>query len=168
MPLIRYDNKKFEPASLETIAKAVVICKEYMADGYTLTLRQLYYQFVARGFIENSIHSYKRLGSLINDARLALNMKQVRQYNPPPNPAKLTDSRAKDYIEKFGDESWELDALDPKVIDRLISKAIEALIDPDPWAEMQRNEEKARKRIAEVAGDLRDEQGDADEEAEEE
>lgn len=305
MPLIRYDNKKFEPASLETIAKAVVICKEYMAEGYTLTLRQLYYQFVARGFIENSIHSYKRLGSLINDARLAgkldwdaiedrtrnlealatwdspadiveacsrqfrfdwwstqpcrveiwvekealagviertahkfrvpyfacrgytsqseawragrrfkvyneigqavhilhlgdhdpsgidmtrdnddrlqifseggnvnvnrlaLNMKQVRQYNPPPNPAKLTDSRAKDYIEKFGDESWELDALDPKVIDRLISKAIEALIDPDPWAEMQRNEEKARKRIAEAAVELRDEQDNADDEAEE-
>src|ERR1039457_2019772 len=52
--------------------------------------------------------------------RSALNMDQVQQYNPPPNPAKITDSRATAYIKEFGGESWELDALDPDVLTDLI------------------------------------------------
>lgn len=56
--------------------------------------------------------------------RIALNMPQVEQYNPPPNPAKLTDSRVGGYIERFGDLSWELDALEPKIITSLIHKEI--------------------------------------------
>src|SRR5277367_6155461 len=47
------------------------ICTQYAAQGFDLTLRQLYYQFVARGFIPNKDTEYKRLGSIINDARLA-------------------------------------------------------------------------------------------------
>ena len=47
--------------------------------------------------------------------RIALNMDQIETFNPPPNPAKLTDSRCKSYMDKYGDESWELDALEPKV-----------------------------------------------------
>lgn len=42
--------------------------------------------------------------------RIALNMDQIRRYNPPPNPAKITDSRSTAYIDLHGDESWELDA----------------------------------------------------------
>lgn len=52
--------------------------------------------------------------------RIALNMDQVEQYNPPWNPAKLTDSRGSGYVEKYGDKAWELDALDPHVINSLI------------------------------------------------
>ena len=40
--------------------------------------------------------------------RIALTMDQIRQYNPPPNPAKITDSRSTSYINEYGDESWEL------------------------------------------------------------
>jgi hypothetical protein len=47
---------------------------------------------------------------------LALNMKQIEKYNPPPNPAKMTDPRAKWYIEEYGRKSWELDALEPNVL----------------------------------------------------
>ena len=36
-----------------------------------MTLRQLYYQFVARDLIENSQRSYKRLGKVISNARMA-------------------------------------------------------------------------------------------------
>ena len=42
-----------------------------MADGYTLTLRQLYYQFVARGLFANKQLNYDRLGRIVSDARLA-------------------------------------------------------------------------------------------------
>jgi hypothetical protein len=56
--------------------------------------------------------------------RIALNSDQVEQYNPPPNPAKLSDSRATGYIARFGYESWELDALNPTVIADLIRGAV--------------------------------------------
>ncbi len=52
--------------------------------------------------------------------RIALNMDQVEQYNPPPNFAKLTDSRGSGYVEKYGNKAWELDALDPPVLNSLI------------------------------------------------
>lgn len=65
--------------------------------------------------------------------RLALNMPQVEELKPPPNPAKITDSRAADYIARFGDESWELDALDPVYIERLIENAVLKLRDPERW-----------------------------------
>lgn len=289
MPYICYKENNFHKKSLNIIKIADEICTEYMSQGYTLTLRQLYYQFVARGLSENTMKAYHNLGNLINDARLAgmidwnaiedrtrnleklpiwdspkdilescaaqfkfdwwldqqyrvevwvekealvgviervafkyrcayfacrgyssqseiwragqrfiqygedgqkvvvlhlgdhdpsgidmtrdnderiqmfsgwneakvirlaLNMDQVNQYNPPPNPAKLTDTRASDYINKFGESSWELDALDPKVIDALISKNIEKYIDFELWDVVQEKEKKAREKIDRMA-----------------
>lgn len=67
--------------------------------------------------------------------RIALNMDQVREYDPPPDPAKATDSRYHTYIERFGEECWELDALEPKVIADLIRDAVLRLRDPDIYSE---------------------------------
>lgn len=284
------------------IGTADKIIAEYDAQGFKLTLRQLYYQFVARAVIENTQQSYKRLGSVINDARLAgrldwdaiedrtrnletlqfwdsprtllkaigeqfrfdrwanqdvrfevwpekealvgvvepichelripffacrgytsqseawaagqrfaaynaegqkvivlhlgdhdpsgidmtrdnndrldmfasltedgeveadvtvkriaLNMDQVRQFNPPPNPAKITDSRAEGYIKKFGRESWELDALEPRVIADLIRRNVEPFLDKDRWAEAEAAENKARQKLVQTARNWRDE-----------
>lgn len=268
---ISFEERNFSGKSRETIDQANEIISEYHADGYTLTLRQLYYQFVSRNLIENTERSYKNLGSVMNDARMAglvawngiedrgrehdapylnedmqevfnglesfykvdlwkrqpyyveawiekealgnvlerpckryrvpfmsckgylsvsamwragerfqaaaadgrecvlihlgdhdpsgidmtrdngerlgilsrfvdldvrriaLNMDQIRQYNPPPNPAKVTDSRSTGYIKKFGNKSWELDALEPSVIAALVEKEIETLIDKRKW-----------------------------------
>lgn len=58
--------------------------------------------------------------------RVALTMNQIQTYNPPPNPAKLSDSRCGKYIDQYGDESWELDALEPKVITDLITDEVTA------------------------------------------
>ena len=267
MPKIAYKDITFRGASLDTIQLVNKVIEEYEGMGYDLTLRQLYYQLVARGYIENSDRSYKRVGELINNARLAglvdwysitdrtRNMKsrshwnspgqiiesainqyfidlrkgqphyievwvekealvevvgkachvldvpyfacrgyvsqsemwaaaqrlsqeernrgdmrsvilhlgdhdpsgvdmtrdiqerlamfgaatvvrrialtydQVQAYNPPPNPAKLTDSRYNAYIERYGDESWELDALNPTVIHDLITEHVDKLTD---------------------------------------
>lgn len=63
-------------------------------------------------------------GTPINVQRIALNMPQIEKYNPPPNPVKFSDSRAKDYEQEFGESSWELDALSPTVIKDLIEDAI--------------------------------------------
>lgn len=276
MPKIAYKEVNFQSSSLETIQLAIGIVDEYEADGYDLTLRQLYYQLVARGFIPNNDKSYKRIGNLINDARLAglidwfaitdrtrsmhknshwdnpaqiirasirqyaidtretqpnyievwvekealvdvvgkacrtldvpffacrgyvsqsemwaasrrfaddkynyiihlgdhdpsgvdmtrdiqdrmgvfgadvevrriaLNFDQVEQYSPPPNPAKITDSRANSYIARYGAESWELDALNPSILKRLIEDEVNALTDMD-LLEVERNREEKEK-----------------------
>jgi hypothetical protein len=74
----------------------------------------------------------------IDVRRLALNMEQVNEYNPPPNPTKLTDSRAhgeNGYINIYGHESWELDALPPDVLNDLVRTEVEKLRDDDQWQE---------------------------------
>lgn len=278
----RFIEKRFRADSLALIAQANDIIESYQAQGFVLTLRQLYYQFVSRALIPNKQSEYKRLGSIVDDARkaglidwsamedrtrnlespntwespeaiidavarqykenpwkdqsfwpevwiekdaltgviepictrmrvpyfscrgyvssseayaagkrfaklrrsgykpvvlhlgdhdpsglqmtsdvrqrlglfarlgvevkrLALNMDQIDQYDPPPNPAKETDSRFADYQAEYGDESWELDALEPTVIDRLIQEALDGLIDPEPWQAALRRE-KVNKR----------------------
>jgi len=60
--------------------------------------------------------------------RIALTMDQIDEYTPPPNPAKETDSRFRDYQRLHGDESWELDALEPSVIDTLVTEACSSCI----------------------------------------
>jgi len=67
--------------------------------------------------------------SAIEVRRIALNMDQIEEHQPPPNPAKETDSRATPYIKEFGKYSWELDALEPALIEQLITDEIEPLRD---------------------------------------
>lgn len=83
-------------------------------------------------------------GTPVQVIRLALNMSQVDTYKPPPNYAKVQDSRYADYVRNFGEESWELDALEPKVIQDLISGAMLAMRDQKLWDEMtaQQTEDK--------------------------
>lgn len=286
MPKIEYVARNFSAASMDIIRTAEAICDEYAGQGYDLTLRQLYYQFVARGLLANRQTEYKRLGSIVNDARLAglidwshvvdrtrnlmalnhwgtpediisasaaqfrtdrwadqpywvevwvekdaltgvigqtadrldvpwfscrgytsqselwgaamrhrrhertgqkvivihlgdhdpsgidmsrdiadrlalfgastevqriaLNMPQVLQYDPPPNPAKLTDSRAEGYIAAHGESSWELDALDPTVLDALITQAVEDHRDEDRWADSTEHMLTERSRLQQV------------------
>lgn len=279
---LQYVPREFEAKALKMIGQANKIIEEYEPKGLMLTLRQLYYQFVARALLSNTEQSYSRLGSVLNRARLAgliswtaiedrtrglrglsyyddpatavkdvrlrykrdlwatqpfrpevwiekvalegviegicgemrvdffacrgynsqseawragrrfaryvqngqrpivfhlgdhdpsgidmtrdnadrlrmfagvpvqvvrlaLNMAQIEQYGPPPNPTKLTDSRAASYIETYGDESWELDALDPAVLRELIRDAVWKLRDEQKWDEA----------LAEEAEDLR-------------
>lgn len=285
MPFICYTPKRFHGKSEAIIAKANDILDEYGALGLDLTLRQLYYQFVARDIIPNSFKEYKKLQSLVNDARLAgridwnciedrtrnlqewptqedpesaldslarhyredlwrtqpthvevwvekdallgviekacgkwrtpffscrgytsqsevwnssqrladlgkpavilhlgdhdpsgvdmsrdiqdrmelfeadnvtveriaLTMDQVKARRPPPNPAKLTDSRAQGYIKQYGPKSWELDALDPTYIIDLIEKATGDYIDEEKWEVASKKEEKAREGLLDLS-----------------
>lgn len=288
MPYIAYrDPVNFRPDSLRIIELADEIAKKYKAQGYNLTLRQLYYQFISLDFFPNSEKSYNRLGSIINDARLsgmidwnhiedrgreshgtgwlghttpepadliaalqwqhavdlwrdqdyrvevwvekqaleevaeraasafrvgyfackgyvsqsemwragermrktieagqqpiilhlgdhdpsgidmtrdieerlslfagdgvevrrlALNMPQIRALNPPPNPAKVTDSRFAAYQNKFGDKSWELDAVSPDQLVRIIQSEIRGVLDEVNY-EAARADEKAGEQV---------------------
>lgn len=281
-------TRNFSAGSITIIDKANEIIEEYQAAGFVLTLRQLYYQFVSRDLLANKQTEYKRLGSVINDARLAglidwaaiedrtrtvrklstwddpaqiikavasqyredlwanqeyrpevwiekdallgviepvcerwripyfacrgyssqsaqytagkrfadvrdsgqlplvlhlgdhdpsgmdmtrdngdrlsmfagdtvelrrlaLNMDQVLRYNPPPNPAKESDGRSAAYIAKFGPKSWELDALDPKVIDALIEKEVKSFLDPAQWAKDKLREDDRKADLAKAS-----------------
>lgn len=287
-----YTKKNFSNATETIIRLANDIIAEYQADGYRLTLRQIYYQFVARDLIENTQRSYKRLGGIINDGRLAglidwtaiedrgrnlqklatwndpaeivsacaeqfrldlwegqtyrpevwiekealigvveractrsrvpyfackgyvsqsemwsaghrrflahirghqiprilhfgdhdpsgmdmtrdirdrlkiflgtqhfelvrlaLNFDQIEEYQPPPNPAKVTDSRFEAYRAEYGDESWELDALEPAILEELITTEIESLIDREPWGTLRDSEAEHKKALTLVARD---------------
>ena len=59
--------RNFTDESLRKINLVNGILGEYATEGYDLSLRQLYYQLVARDFIEDSQRSYKRLGDLVNN-----------------------------------------------------------------------------------------------------
>jgi hypothetical protein len=290
LPKIAYADHDFKPATLAIIRQAEAICQAYADQGLSLSLRQLYYQFVARGLIPNKQTEYKRLGEIIGDARmaglldwrhledrgrsveelthwtsptevlvavgtqyriekwdrqpqrplvliekdalsgvfgpvcarldvplfackgyaslsslwqlghdrlrryledngqtpivlhfgdhdpsgidmtrdigarlatfigedieverLALNFDQIDQYNPPPNPAKTTDSRYIGYVDLYGDASWELDALEPTVLADLAEQAILSLRDDDLWEEAEAEERAERARLMQVA-----------------
>ena len=91
------------------------------------------------------------MGGRIELRRLALNMDQVQQYDPPPNPAKLTDSRAAGYLQLYGDESWELDALEPSVLARLIRDEVVGLQDADAWDAAVEEETQGRAELGKIA-----------------
>jgi len=288
MPKILYVEKRFGSDARNDIDRANSIISEYQEQGYVLTLRQLYYQFVSRGFIPNNQLSYKRLGALINDGRLAglvdweaiedrtrnlndpqtwespaqilkacwhsfridkwatqplrvevwcekealagvfervseelqipyfscrgyvsqsemwtaggrmrrilrggqqvlilhfgdhdpsgldmsrdiqerldmftgggitfvrvaLNMAQVEEYDPPPNPAKMSDSRAEEYVREHGNESWELDALEPQVLATMVRERVEMERDDEAWQAAVEVEEEHRRVLKVVA-----------------
>jgi len=86
--------------------------------------------------------------------QIALTMEQIEKYNPPPNPAKVTDPRAGDYIARHGDTSWEVDALTPQVLHALVKKNVEEMIDSDLFNEKIEQEEKDKERLQEFADEV--------------
>jgi hypothetical protein len=64
-------EKKFGIETENLIVTLNEILDEYAADDYDLSLRQLYYQLVARDIVPNTEQSYKRIGGIVSDARLA-------------------------------------------------------------------------------------------------
>jgi hypothetical protein len=115
---------------------------------------------VTRGQIKQSMRTRMReVGGVVGDyedpwrlKRIALTYDQVEQYQPPPNPAKRTDSRYERYEAETGlDESWELDALDPAVLSNLIADEIDAIRNDDLWREAQDKMEAGRAALQAVS-----------------
>lgn len=61
----------FSPDTQTLLTHIVAVVDDYAGQGYRLSLRQLYYQLVARDLIENTLQSYKRIGDIVSNARLA-------------------------------------------------------------------------------------------------
>lgn len=93
-------------------------------------------------------------GASVEVTKIALTMEQVEQYNPPPNPAKLTDSRAQGYIDKHGAESWEVDALPPEVLHQLVEEAILEHLDDEKMDTIKTQEETDKAKLISFVKDL--------------
>jgi len=76
--------------------------------------------------------------------RLAITMEQIKRLRPPSRPVNLKDSRAKDYIEKYGDRCWEVEAIRPRTLYRLIKKGLEENVPPEFLAEAEARERAGR------------------------
>jgi hypothetical protein len=113
MAKVCYVPKTFSPAHQDIIRAANAIIHEFSAQGYDLTLRQLYYQFVSRDLIANKQTEYKRLGSIVNDARLAGKIdwdaitdrtRNLQALSHWARPQEILDAIAEQYRE----EKWRL------------------------------------------------------------
>lgn len=83
--------------------------------------------------------------------RIALTWDQIQEYAPPPNPAKTTDARYAKYQEEYGDDSWELDALEPQVLSDLIREAVENRIEQSDWDEAMERQQIGRDQLSRVS-----------------
>jgi hypothetical protein len=101
-------EQKFRAATLAVIEQANTIIAEYWDQGFVLTLRQLFYQFVARVLIENTHLQYKRLGTIVGDAREAGlidwgaiedRTRSLRTHSAWNDPADIIESAADGYRE---------------------------------------------------------------------
>jgi hypothetical protein len=78
---------------------------------------------------------------------IALTVEQIELYNPPPNPAKIEDPRAKYFINKYGKTSWEVDALRPDVLNSLLEKSILECIDESLYLSIVNREEADKEKL---------------------
>jgi hypothetical protein len=97
-------------ATLSVVEQANAIINEYLVQGFALTLRQLFYQTVARALLENSFQQYKRLGTIVRNARDAGLIDwdaiedRTREVNTHPfwdNPAGIISDAATSYRENL-------------------------------------------------------------------
>lgn len=86
--------------------------------------------------------------------RVALNMDQVRQWNLPPNPTKMNDTRSAYYVTNYGLECWELDAIEPSELSNMVEAKILACLDPIAWRESEEKQKKIRNEIKDSYQDL--------------
>ncbi|MBA7538623.1 hypothetical protein ES705_30900 [subsurface metagenome] len=86
--------------------------------------------------------------------KIALTRAQVSRLGLPPMPAKKSDPRYERFAASYGDEVVELDAIPPDELEKIVSAAIEDLIDQDAWnTETERakqEREEAQRKIEEL------------------
>ena len=76
--------------------------------------------------------------------RVALTWGQVQKYRLPPRPAKPKDRRTPKYIEKYGDQTYEIEALDPRILRRITEQKLRKLIPLEELRELELREKAAR------------------------
>lgn len=119
MARIQYVEKRFSAERMQVIRQANAICAAYAQQNLSLTLRQLYYQFVARDLLPNKQSEYKRLGDILNDARMAGEMDwdylvdRTRNLESLPHwasPAEIVDIVSRQYrTDRWADQGRRIE-----------------------------------------------------------
>lgn len=126
------------------------------AHGYDKKIAVLYFGDFDPSGLDMDRDLQDRL-SLFSDwthiefTRAALTVPQIEEFNPPPNPAKLTDSRAEGYIAEHGNTSWELDAVEPAELERLVRQWVAQYRNDNLWAEDKAQEDEYLADLREFA-----------------
>jgi hypothetical protein len=87
--------------------------------------------------------------------RVALTYNQVQTYHLSPNPTKTADPRAKEYVSQFGNQCWELDAIEPNELQRLVSESIEKHIDVEKWNKTLEEAKQERQELEKIFSEIR-------------
>lgn len=88
-------------------------------------------------------------------SRLAVTPAQIAKWCLPSRETKVTDSRAKKFMEQYGDRSVELDAIPPQELRRLVSESIEAHAGVAEMKRLQQMEALERQQFVNIMGQLR-------------
>lgn len=100
---------------------------------------------------------------LFSVMHVGLTTDQIKRFNPPPNPAKITDSRADGYIRNHGRESWELDAISPPDMEQIIEDAVLSILDEDKFSDMVKKEKKDKLDLQKLSDHYQKQNGDEEE-----
>lgn len=80
----------------------------------------------------------KRLAPLgLEFKKIALTRTQIKRYKLPHRLAKSRDRRTPKYVQRFGNQTWELESLDPKVLRRIVERELRKLIPPERLREVE-------------------------------
>jgi hypothetical protein len=70
----------------------------------------------------------------VSATKVALTAKQIEEYELPPEmTAKEGSSRSKKFVERHGENVWELEALPPETLQQLLDEAIRSVMDIDAY-----------------------------------
>lgn len=87
--------------------------------------------------------------------KLALNPDQVARWKLPPNPAKMSDSRASRFVDRHGDDSYEVDAIPPKDLQAMVFRAISEHMDINIYNNTVRREKELTKKLKKAVAGIR-------------
>lgn len=82
--------------------------------------------------------------------QIALTAEQVRAWGLPTRPAKKTDGRTAKFIERHGDVSTELDAIEPERLLALVDEAIARHLEPAELERLKHVERSERESVRDV------------------
>jgi len=83
--------------------------------------------------------------------RIAITIEQIKRLKPPSRSVNLKDSRAKEYMEKYGNRCWEIESIRPRTLFRLIETGLRKVVPPEFLVEAAERELAAKvvRRITE-------------------
>lgn len=117
---------------------------EKRVTEFIVNMKGYSYQIMSARVRENILYDLKLDFEIVH---VALTKEQIIKYNLPPNPAKLSDSRSAKYIVEHGKISWELDALKPQFMIKIVEDTILEYIDIDKYKVWIKKENKEKKAL---------------------